>query len=187
MKNKILNVPNILTILRFFLVPVAVALIFADFPYSNLWAAGVVVLAYITDVLDGYIARHNHIVTDFGKLMDPAADKCMQIALFVCLSIKIPIIIPALIFLVLKDLTLAAGAGYLYKKEIVLSANWYGKVASFVTLFVLLAILVFRGLPSIWVIALVTLTVVFNLIAIISYGSAFYHVLKEKQSGSAEE
>ena len=187
MKNKILNIPIILTILRFFLVPVAVALIFSDFPYANLWAAGVVVLAYITDVLDGYIARHNHIVTDFGKLMDPAADKCMQIALFVCLSIKMPIIIPALVFLVLKDLSLAAGAGYLYKKEIVLSANWYGKVASFVTLFVLLAILIFRRLPSIWVIALISLTVVFNLVAIISYGKAFFHVLREKQNKGAEE
>ena len=181
MKNKILNIPNVLTIIRFFLVPVAVIFIFADFPYSNLWAAGVVVVAYITDVLDGYIARHKHIVTDFGKLMDPAADKCMQISLFICLSIKMPVIIPALVFLVLKDLTLAVGAGYLYKKEVVLSANWYGKVASFVTLFVLLAILVFQGLPDMWVIALVSLTVVFNLIAIISYGMMFYHVLKEKQ------
>ena len=46
MKNKILNIPNVLTIIRFFLVPVAVIFIFADFPYSNLWAAGVVVVAY---------------------------------------------------------------------------------------------------------------------------------------------
>lgn len=167
-----------LTILRFLMVPVVVFLIFAKIPYHHLLAGGVVLLAYITDVCDGYLARHNNLVTDFGKIMDPAADKCLQFALFISLSLKYPIVIPALLFLFIKDLFLGAGAAVLYKKGVVMSANWYGKTASFVTLFSLLAILVFNHMAKIYVLILVYLTVVFNLIAIIAYISTYYETMK---------
>jgi len=177
-KQKILNFPNILTILRFLMVPFVFYVIFSNLPHHQLLAGGVVVLAYITDVLDGYIARHNNQVTDFGKIMDPAADKFMQIALFVCLSIQNPIIIPAFLFLLIKDLCLGIGATILYKKGVVMSANWYGKTASFVTLFSLLAILVLN-LPQNFMLILVYITVVFNLIAIIAYISTYSDTMKK--------
>jgi len=178
MKQKILNLPNMLTILRFLMVPVVVFLIFSKLPSYQLLAGGVVVLAYITDVFDGYFARHNHMVTDFGKIMDPAADKCMQFALFISLSVKNPIVIPALLFLLIKDLFLGAGATILYRKGVVMSANWYGKTASFVTLFSLLAILVFNP-PKVFMLMLVYITVVFNLIAIIAYISTYFDTIKK--------
>ena len=184
MKQKILNLPNILTIIRFILVPVAIVFFFSGgIVYHQLIAGAVVILAYITDVCDGYIARHSNQVTDFGKIMDPAADKFMQLSLFICLSIKIPIVIPALVFLLIKDLSLAVGATILYKKGIVISANWFGKTASFITLFSILTILIIPFASFSWgnlaMMLLVCLTIVANLVAIVAYVCTFFDLLKK--------
>jgi hypothetical protein len=75
-------------------------------------------------------------------------------------------------------LCLGIGATILYKKGVVMSANWYGKTASFVTLFSLLAILVLN-LPQNFMLILVYITVVFNLIAIIAYISTYSDTMKK--------
>ncbi|MDO5676627.1 MAG: CDP-diacylglycerol--glycerol-3-phosphate 3-phosphatidyltransferase [Propionibacteriaceae bacterium] len=83
------NVPNVLTVIRIILVPVYVAFLFLgpeDFTW-RLWATIVFVLAMLTDVADGNIARRYNLVTDFGKLWDPVADKALTGAAFVSLSI----------------------------------------------------------------------------------------------------
>lgn len=82
------NVPNVLTVLRIILVPVYVALLFLVPDHTVRWAATVVfVAAMLTDLADGYIARKYNLVTDFGKLWDPVADKALTGAAFVSLSI----------------------------------------------------------------------------------------------------
>ena len=81
------NVPNVLTVIRIILVPVYVALLFTA-PEGVRWAATVVfVLAMLTDLADGHIARTHNLITDFGKLWDPIADKALTGAAFVSLSI----------------------------------------------------------------------------------------------------
>jgi cardiolipin synthase len=89
------------------------------------------VLGGITDVLDGYIARKFNLITSFGKLADPLADKMMQITALVLLTMqqKIPAVI--LIIVIAKEAFMGAGSILLYKKEnFVVSANWYGKLAT---------------------------------------------------------
>lgn len=183
MKQKILNLPNILTIIRFVLVPIAIIFFFSKLAYNQLIAGGIVLLAYVTDIFDGYLARHNNQVTDFGKIMDPAADKFMQLSLLICLSIKMPIIIPALVFLLIKDLSLAVGATILYKKGVVISANWFGKTASFITLFSLLAILIIPFENFVWgnivIVVLICITILSNLAAVIAYICTFFDLLKK--------
>jgi CDP-diacylglycerol--glycerol-3-phosphate 3-phosphatidyltransferase len=81
------NVPNVLTVIRIVLVPVYVVLLFTA-PEGVRWAATVVfVLAMLTDLADGHIARKHNLITDFGKLWDPIADKALTGAAFVSLSI----------------------------------------------------------------------------------------------------
>ena len=72
-----LNIPNILTLFRIFLIPVFVVLFYLPFAWSNLWAAGVFVLAAATDWFDGYLARRLNQSTLFGAFLDPVADKIM--------------------------------------------------------------------------------------------------------------
>lgn len=121
------HVPNILTIIRFLLIPVIVV-----FSLNNNYIATIVVLTIsgITDILDGFIARHFNLISDFGKLMDPLADKATQLTILVILSIKG--IIPFWIMLVvlLKEVLMIAGASFLYRKELVVSSKWYGKLAT---------------------------------------------------------
>ncbi len=84
-----LNVPNVLTVLRIFLVPVFVLVLFwhAENQTWRLVATGIFVMAILTDLVDGFVARRYNLITDFGKLWDPIADKALTGAAFVSLSI----------------------------------------------------------------------------------------------------
>lgn len=86
--KKKINLPNILTIVRMCLVPVFVVLLALDgvWEYMKYIALGIYVIASATDYLDGIIARKKHIVTRFGKLMDPLADKILVAAGFIMLT-----------------------------------------------------------------------------------------------------
>ena len=82
-----MNLPNKLTILRIILVPffVLFMLLSGDiFPYRNLVALAIFGIASYTDHLDGKIARRDHLITNFGKLMDPLADKIMVMSALIC-------------------------------------------------------------------------------------------------------
>ena len=75
-----MNLPNRLTLLRVLLIPVFVALMMAGAPLFRVLSAAVFLLAALTDFFDGYLARKKGLVTDFGKLMDPMADKLLVMA-----------------------------------------------------------------------------------------------------------
>ncbi len=81
-----MNLPNKLTILRIILVPVFVACFYLPVAGAMYIAAAVFVIAYFTDMLDGHIARKYNLITDFGKLMDPMADKLLTAAAMIMLT-----------------------------------------------------------------------------------------------------
>lgn len=83
-----MNLPNKLTLVRIALIPLLVASFYIDTTYKGLIAAGIFVLAYITDMLDGYIARKRNLITDFGKYMDPIADKLLTACALVFMLAK---------------------------------------------------------------------------------------------------
>lgn len=126
------HIPNYLSVLRFLMIPCFAAVFFADFPYHRYYALGIFMLAGLTDVIDGYLARKHHWVSDFGKVMDPLADKLMQATAFVCIAVKtrIGIFLAALIFV--KDLLILAGSIMMAKKGAreMVASKWYGKLAT---------------------------------------------------------
>ena len=75
-----MNTANKLTILRVVMIPAFLLVLYLDVPFANYWALAIFAAASITDTLDGYIARHYDQITDFGKFMDPLADKCLVFA-----------------------------------------------------------------------------------------------------------
>ena len=79
-----MNLPNKLTVGRIILVPFFVAAMLIDFPLHHLVALIIFVIASLTDMLDGKIARKNNLVTDFGKFADPLADKILVLAALLC-------------------------------------------------------------------------------------------------------
>ena len=121
------HIPNALTIVRFLLIPI---IIIACVQNQYILAIVILTISGLTDVLDGTIARKFNLITDFGKLMDPLADKLTQVSLLTTLFIKglIPIWILAIV--VLKEFCMVSGASFLYGKELVVSSKWYGKLAT---------------------------------------------------------
>ncbi len=120
-------VPNALTVLRFLLIPI---IVIACVQGQYILAIAVLSISGLTDILDGTIARKYNYITDFGKLMDPLADKTTQISLLTTLFIKGAIPIWILAIVVLKEFCMVSGASFLYGKELVVSSKWYGKLAT---------------------------------------------------------
>lgn len=121
------NIPNALTIVRFILIPFIVYYIL-----TGQYIAGFIMLTIsgLTDILDGFIARKFNFITNFGKLVDPLADKTTQIAVLASLTFKgiIPLWILLIVFL--KEFIMISGASFLYGKKLVVSSRWYGKLAT---------------------------------------------------------
>lgn len=121
------HVPNILTMIRFVLIPFIIILIFQD---KYLEAFIFLTASSLTDVLDGYIARKFNFITDFGKLIDPLADKATQLSILIALSLKNIIPLWVLIIVFIKEILMIVGASFLYGKELVVSSKWYGKLST---------------------------------------------------------
>lgn len=123
------HIPNALTMCRFVLIPFIVGAILEK---NYIVAFVFLTISGLTDVLDGFIARKFNFITNFGKLIDPLADKATQISTLIALSyIKI---IPywMLILVFAKEAVMIAGASFLYGKQLVVSSRWYGKLATVV-------------------------------------------------------
>ena len=127
-KEKIWNVPNVLTMLRMAMIPVFWYFMMQDRLYSALI---VFVAASLTDVADGFIARKFNLITDFGKLMDPLADKLMVISMTTSLVIKGIAPWPALALILAKEATMVTGGVILYRHKVVVHSIWIGKLAQF--------------------------------------------------------
>ena len=121
------HLPNILTIARFFLIPIILFYIFTN---NFLLAIIFLTISGLTDVLDGFIARKYNLITNFGKLVDPLADKLTQVAVLAALAIKQIVPTWILAIVILKEFCMIAGASFLYGKELVVSSRWYGKLAT---------------------------------------------------------
>ena len=123
------QVPNILSSIRLFLVPIFVISFFLIDKYV---ALGVFVIASITDVIDGYIARHYNAVTEFGKILDPFADKLMKMAALISLTIVSLIPIWVTVLMIVCDLAMIISGICIYKKKITIQSNWIGKAGTLI-------------------------------------------------------
>jgi cardiolipin synthase len=131
-----MNVPNILTVSRFVLIPVYLAVFFNGYPKT---AFLVLVVAGLTDILDGYWARSRGLVTQMGVMLDPLADKTMMIAVMISLLILGMIPWEAAIAIFIRDLGMIIGSAYIhFRGKLTLPANVLGKLT---TLLYYLAIL----------------------------------------------
>lgn len=137
-----INIPNILTTLRLIIVP-----ILGYCMNSERYTLAIILFAFggITDVVDGYVARKFNMITKWGKFFDPLADKLMQITALTFLVIKNFITPVVLIIVVLKELLMLIGGILLYTKgKTVIGANWYGKLATVIFYFAIIATIILR-------------------------------------------
>ena len=128
-ENKILTVPNLLSLFRLLLIPVIVWLYWFQKDY---FPAGVLlIISGLTDLADGYIARHFNAVSNVGKILDPIADKLTQAAMLFCLVTRFPLMAAPFGFLVIKELFIGTtGLLMIRKTGKVVGADFHGKVAT---------------------------------------------------------
>ena len=107
-KNKNVNIPNALTILRIILI-VPFVIYFMSGQISK--AVFVLVLSGLTDMLDGMIARNLNQFTELGQMLDPLSDKLTQAAVVICFAIKDPMLMPLLAIFLVKEISMAVRSG----------------------------------------------------------------------------
>ncbi len=129
-KENIWNVPNALTMLRMLLIPVYWFLFTRG---DRLLALCVFVAASLTDLLDGYIARKYQLITSFGKLMDPLADKMMVVSVMLSLVLAKIAPLAAMVVIIVKELLMVLGGVIMLKKGVVVFSQAIGKAAQAVT------------------------------------------------------
>ena len=128
-KQQVFTVPNLLSFLRLLLIPVIVWFYCGKEDYGM--ALAVLILSGVTDVADGIIARKFNLVSDFGKALDPIADKLTQIATMGCLLSRFSYMWLPLGILVVKELFTGAMSLYAVKKSgQVKGADWHGKLCT---------------------------------------------------------
>lgn len=154
-----LNLPNILTSLRIVLVPVFAWLVLSGHAW---WSLGLFVALMITDKLDGDIARKHNIVTDFGKIADPIADKALMISALVCLNIigRLPVWITVVI--VTRELGITLWRMVKLRQGKVVAASKGGKIKTTLQALAVALLLAPLDWPVMWVMYAAVIVTVFT-------------------------
>ena len=156
-----MNTANKLTLCRVVMIPIFIVLLYVDFA-AHLWVAlGVFILASITDFVDGYIARHCNQVTDFGKFMDPLADKLLVMAAMLWFVETGKMAAWMLLIVIVREFAVSGLRMIASDKGRVIAAGWSGKVKTASTMVCI--VIMFLPIPAVvnticvWVITLTTL------------------------------
>ena len=142
-----MNTANKLTILRVVMIPAFLLVLYLDVPYANYWALAIFAAASVTDTLDGYIARHYNQITDFGKFMDPLADKCLVTAAMLWFVEVGQMPGWALLVVIIREFGVSGLRMVAVDKGRVIAAGWSGKVKTAATMVCI--ILMLLPLPEI--------------------------------------
>jgi CDP-diacylglycerol---glycerol-3-phosphate 3-phosphatidyltransferase len=164
-----LNVPNVLTILRILAVPVLVVALLDDTPNGDVLAAIVFALASLTDLLDGYLARSRNWVTDFGKLMDPIADKLLIVAALVALVSLNELAAWVAMVIIAREFAVTAMRMNALSRGLVLPAGMFGKAKAVLQVAMVFAVILVGDTDPAWVKVLVYLTVAITVASGVDY------------------
>ena len=148
-KNQILTIPNLLSVFRIALIPIIVWLYKYESNYTA--AIGVILISGATDIVDGWLARRFDMVSDFGKALDPLADKLTQATLLLCLLCRYKsLLVLTAIFGVFEISKFICGFIVAKRCDQVNSAKWYGKLNTVVIYITMILLILFPNISSVW-------------------------------------
>lgn len=124
-----MNLPNKITIVRICMIPIfLVFMLVPQIPYGRYIAAGIFILAALTDALDGYIARKHNLITNFGKFMDPLADKLLVSSALICL-VEMKLLASWIVIIIIAREFIISGFRLIASDNgVVIAAGWWGKI-----------------------------------------------------------
>lgn len=177
-----MNVPNALSILRILMIPFfAVLYLTAKTPQDYWFAAGLLLLSGLTDVLDGIIARKYHLVTKLGRILDPVADKLTQAAVCVLLAIRNPdLSILPIMYIIKEGLMLIGGYKILKKSKDIASSRWFGKMATVVFYGTMMLLIAFPNLPTWFTFSAITVVIVCMIFSFTMYLPLFFKYYQDR-------
>ncbi|PKN71819.1 MAG: CDP-diacylglycerol--glycerol-3-phosphate 3-phosphatidyltransferase [Candidatus Cloacimonetes bacterium HGW-Cloacimonetes-3] len=185
------NLPNALTILRFLMVPVFLYFLFVSTHAQRSWyALAIFVVASFTDYLDGMLARKFNVISDFGKIMDPLADKLLVLSALGGLCWLPPYNLSTLIFIIIfaRELLVTVLREVYQRRGIVVAADKLGKIKTVMQMLGIIAAFTFWAInPVITPSVLLSVTIWFWLVAVITVisGLNYLRVLIPKESSHA--
>lgn len=175
-----LNLPNALTVFRILLVPVLVVALLDQTPGGDLVAAVVFALASMTDAVDGYIARSRNAITNFGKLMDPIADKLLILAALMSLVSLNRLDAWVATVIIAREFAVTATRMAATQQGVVIAANWWGKVKTMVQVACVFFLIAFTDSPT-WLDILVYATVAITIVSGIDYFFGLRRLMREAE------
>jgi len=178
-----LNWPNFLTVLRILLVPVLVVALLGHTDDGDVFAAVIFAAASFTDFVDGYLARTRGSITNFGKLMDPLADKLLVIAALVSLVSLHRLAAWVAMVIIAREFAVTVLRMGANQAGVVVAASMSGKIKTCVQIAAILAVIAVHGRP-LWVTGLIYLTVAVTLLSGLDF---FFGLRKAINEGDARK
>ena len=137
-----MNLANKITIIRVFLVPLFVIVLFSNLEYATYFAGIIFIIASLTDSLDGYIARSQNLVTNFGKFIDPLADKILVSAALISLVDLGRIPAWVVVLIIAREFTITGFRTIAASEGVTIAASPLGKFKTITQLVAIIAILI---------------------------------------------
>ena len=177
MRDELFTIPNLLSILRLLLIPILVYLY--CFKHDNIATCCLLAFSLLTDIVDGFIARHFNMITDFGKFLDPLADKSTQLVIMICLITKFKAMAIPFTVLLVKEITAFLMRFKVYKEtEVVDGAKWHGKASTGIILATVGLHLLWDSIPSEVSFGVICFTTAFMTYSAVMYALECVNVLK---------
>ena len=180
-----MTIPNILTLLRIALVPLFVKISLSDLLNKYILLFVILLFSGITDVLDGFIARKFNMKSKLGTLLDPIADKLLQISVFICLSAEKIIPFWLVLLILIKELLMVVGAALLLKFKKIISSDYSGKIATMIFYLSSFVFILLEPSPFVKnaIIAVIVLSVIY---AFVNYSAIFYKTLVKENDRNVQ-
>ena len=174
-----MNLPNKMTLLRIILIPVFMVVLYWGFPGATWVALAIFIIASLTDMLDGKIARARNLVTNFGKFMDPLADKLLVCSALICLIELGQLPAWMVIVIISREFIISGFRLVASDNGVVIAASYWGK---FKTTFQMIAvILLILDIQAIQIVtsACVWIALALTIISLVDYIAKNYKILTE--------
>ena len=148
-----INVANLVTYFRLFLVPAVIVCFFSEFALANFWAAFLFTIASLSDWLDGYLARSMGITSEFGAFLDPIADKLLVVAVLVVLVSSYQSLVFASVILISREILISALREWMAEKgkRGLVKVGFSGKLKTTVQMVSIIALLLYSENNPRWI------------------------------------
>lgn len=181
-RKDLFTIPNLMGYFRIILIPIFMAVyIGADSRADYIAAAAILGISGLTDCFDGKVARHFNMITEWGKVLDPVADKLTQAAVFISLSFRYPTMRYLVILFVVKEMFMGImGAVMLKKGSMMDGARWYGKLCTAVLYGAMFMLLLVVDLSYFAAGLIISICIIMNVFSFACYIVYYVRVLMNK-------